>query len=360
LTIELTIIVPSYNRPDRLHRALSYWCQSDWEVIVADGSELSNEVIAGEFKVSKYLWDNKSSLVDRWISAINQVESEFLLICADDDFVGFDACEKCVSYLKSYPTASSAQGLYLGFDNSFKCPLFYPYYNFYRKPFFDPLSKSYPLFEYNQSAISERIFNGFRYYHTLMYSVQRTSNVKKGLINFPKLTNDNPFEIQFNFLNLMFGKSVILPIFYGVRESIIGSAGSSNACVTDWIENDPVSFNEWRNFCVAKFVGNLGLSHEGGQDLFEIALLGYKQFVEELCQVDTGGITGLNKILSIPKNLLKSCLPGKLIAKIREKNVKKRTGMEPDLVQLARNLYGEDSVPDAMRIQQAILGSDII
>lgn len=354
----LTVIIPTYNRPDRLRRALRYWSQSPYQLLVADGSDLSNEAIAKEFNISNYFWDNKSSLVDRWVQAIHLVKTEFLLICADDDFVGFDACEKCVDYLQVNPNTSAALGLLLYFDNSSKRAVFSKAYEHYRVPFFETRCDLPIIYAYNKKELKNRICHGFRFYYTFMYAVQRTSCIKNGLHGFPKLTNDNPFEIQFNLINLMFGEMVILPFLFGVRESIEGSAGSRNSCITKWMHSDPESFKIWCDFCISRLVEASEVSLEEAKLIFSRAISAYQDFILEYW--GDGSIEGFsiaNKLKNFVKKVFKNTIPIRFLLAFRDLRRKKLESklLEPNLVSLTRNEYGVKSVPDAIRIQNAIL-----
>ena len=61
---KLTVVIPTYNRRDRLNRAVRYW-KGHFPVIVADGSDSDNsDLISKDFF---YYHDSRAGLIDRWI-----------------------------------------------------------------------------------------------------------------------------------------------------------------------------------------------------------------------------------------------------------------------------------------------------
>jgi glycosyltransferase domain-containing protein len=335
----ITIVVPTFNRPLFICRSVRYWSNFGSNVIVADGSPINQTTLTPQ--VSQYIWEPDLSMVQRWYLALKSVETKYVLFCADDDFIGFDAIIYCLKFLENNPEYSCAQGCYLGFNSKSgeKIDVWKMYEGI----------EDYPLYS---GASSDRITKSFRYYFHTMYGIQKTDNVIKFLSDFPQLSNDNAFEMQFTFGNSLFGNHKIFPFLYGVREHIPGSAGSITPNITQWKKIDFASFNNWKTYCSELISQTQGINDKDSNDLFDKAFYAYECFINEHPLYKQVGIR--NKILPTLKNLLRQYLPAKLVAKIRERNVEKRSGMQPDLVQLTRSVYGESSVPDAMRIQQAI------
>ena len=336
---KLTILVPTYCRPDRLKRSVSYWSQRDFPCLIADGSPQTNkDIIPTNFK---YYWDPNQNLFDRWYSSISLVKTPYFILCADDDFIGFDAIAKCVNFLESYSEYSCAHGLYGTFVN---------HKGGYQ---FSELYKLAKICESVQSSNTDRIVDKFQNYFLTMYSVQRTENVRRFLNGFPSLSNGNAFEMQFTLGNAIFGNHKIFPFLYGVREGIDNSAGCTTPNLDHWKTSDPQSFNEWRNFCADLIQREVPGISDGGQ-LFDQAFSAYCEFLEKNYGPRIHSAAILNQIKNRTKNLIKRFIPANLLAKLRPKNLNLLTGWEPDLVEMTRRLYGEESVPDAIRIQNAI------
>ena len=218
------------------------------------------------------------------------------------------------------------------------------YTNLYKNIHNYPLTDSDPI---------RRLINSFSYYFHSIYSIQRVSNCLKFLEAFPKLTNDNSFEMQFTFGNACFGKHKIFEFLYGVREIIPNSAGRTTPCIVEWKKSDPHSFHDWRNYCSKLIQREVPGIVDGGQ-VFDQAFSGYCGFLQDYYGRKHVPTT-FNKIKRQTKNLLKKIIPSDLLAKFRPKSSDLFTRCELDLVEMARRLYGEDSVPDVIRIQNAIL-----
>ena len=339
----ITVVVPTFNRPFHMCRSARYWSNFGSKFIVADGSQINQSALVPQ--VPQYIWEPDLSMTQRWYLALESVKTKYVLFCADDDFIGFDAIVQCLDFLENNPGFSCAQGCYLSFKSNPRGKI-----DAYKE--YEGI-ENYPLYS---DHLEDRITKGFRYYFHTMYGVQKTDNALIFLRNFPKLSNDNAFEMQFTFGNSLIGNHKIFPFLYGVREHIPGSAGSVTPNITQWKKTDFASFNNWKTYCSELVSQTQGVNDKDSKDLFDKAFNAYECFINEYPLYKRVGI--LNKIIPTLKNLLRKYLPAKLVSKIRDRNVRNRSGMEPDLVQLTRRLYDEDCVPDAMRIQQAILDCD--
>jgi glycosyltransferase domain-containing protein len=337
----LTVVVPTYERPSRLTRSLKYWSTSTYSVVVADGSK--NSFDCKIYDNIYYYWDSRKTIAQRWYDAISFVNTKYVIFCADDDFISFSGIRKCLDFLEENPDFSCAQGLYSVFVDSPGCQSkFRELYPFIRE--YSPCGK----------PANERIVDALRYYFHTMYSVQRTENVQRFLNGFPSLTNGNAFEMQFTIGNAIFGKHKIFPFLYGVREGIDNSAGCTTPNLDHWKTSDPKSFNEWGNYCADLIQREMPGISDGGQ-LFDQAFSAYCEFLEKNYGPRIHSTTTLNQIKNRTKNLVKKFIPSHFLTNLRSRNLNLLSGWEPDLVQLTRKLYGEESVPDAIRIQNAIL-----
>jgi glycosyltransferase domain-containing protein len=340
-----TIIIPTFQRRNRLKKSIRYWKRSKFKIAIADGSSLSNADLIPEG--IDYYWRPKISIFDRWFSVIQSVRTKYFVLCADDDFIGFNAIERCVSFLEDNQDYSCAQGCYHYFKDKGSHFL---YGNIYGG------IESYPLFEPNFEL---RFYYSLRYYFHTIYSVQRTENALKFLDRFPKLSNDNAFEMQFTLGNSLFGKHKIFPFLYGVREIIEGSAGQITQNLIDWIETDRESFLVWRDFFVCKMLDTLALGKMDAERLFDEAISGYHQHVLESKGLRSGqDLAGFDKAKTLARNVVKRLISKKILDLFNRSKAKAENGESADLVRLTKETFGEGSTLDAQRIQQAIMGHE--
>jgi glycosyltransferase domain-containing protein len=83
----ITIIIPTYNRSAYLHRNLTFWKDSKIQMIVADGSSLSQPAEKlSEFSNLAYFYE-ETSLQARLKRAIDHVVTDFAIICGDDELM---------------------------------------------------------------------------------------------------------------------------------------------------------------------------------------------------------------------------------------------------------------------------------
>jgi hypothetical protein len=200
-----------------------------------------------------------------------------------------------------------------------------------------------------------RICNSLRYYVSALYSVQRTQNTVAFLKGFGGYTNDNAFELIFTLGNNLFGKHKILPILYGVRESIPGSAGCVNPSLASWRENDSKSFGEWRSFCIDKIIEIAKIDSSKAPALFDQAFQGYEEFCKNPYCLDMKvGKDIKSRARRLAKSFLKPILPNRFFSSIKQA-FESPAKVETDLVSFADRLFGSGSVADALRIQNCII-----
>lgn len=127
-----TLIIPTYNRPNFLLRCLRYYytCQITARIIVADGSGSSDFDVNAQsiksfqkcgmdiyhFKPSKSLKIGSINMgfFERLKQCLETVDTPYVNIIADDDFVGKDYLHWASSFLHKHDDYSSVFGAYCG------------------------------------------------------------------------------------------------------------------------------------------------------------------------------------------------------------------------------------------------------
>ena len=232
---DLTVLIPTFNRPSKIIRSTKYWVKSGYKISVLDGSDEFNQEIASIRQIRYFHWKNKS-IVERWRDGILSVDTSYFVICADDDFIGFDALERGLSFLKDNKDYSCAHGRYCAFTkNSHGLRAWFRY-------------PRIETFELNSPKTEDRLHSFFRYYAQTIYSVQKSNQIKQLISKIPSNFPPNAFEFQFNIFNALVGKQKIFDDLYGVREDLPNSGGKIEPSVDDWIANSPSDFVKWQKF----------------------------------------------------------------------------------------------------------------
>lgn len=345
----LTIVIPTYERRDRLKRSIAYWLQSGYQIVVADGSAASNSDLVP--KPAQYSHDPDSRIVERWINAIRQVKTEYILLCADDDFVGLEAISKCLKFLQANPDYSCAQGQYVFFESEELLPCVYEGYTH-----IDNWPREHDQF-------SPRLCKAMDNYMHCIYSVQRTKNVHCFLNEFPVLTNDHTMELQFTICNAIFGKHHIFESFYALREIIKNSGGQTFQYVGKWYKADRVAFNKWRAYCVNLFVKHQGLDLCQAENLFDQAFSLYIADEERARPEENRSLQmRVRRVIrnTLPTTMVKAFRFGREILRnffrLPKKVFHEKNGTNA-VVEFCENKFGPSSVNDARRMQRSLLAS---
>ncbi len=294
----ITVVIPSRNRPQYLKRAIDYWGKSHWSVVIADGStEPFTELLPPNIR---YFRDNGESLPGRITRVLETLETEFAVLCADDDFLGFTAIDRCLEFLTANPDYSAAQG------EGFKfAQIVSPRFLFV--PNMTPKTETHKV---DAASASARMQHAMKPYSPVFYAVQRRQVLTAAVKALEGITNPNPVELQLAIVPSIFGKHAILPFFYSARETIAGSAGTEMEDIESWLSN-PKSVQEldlWRRRVAEIYSRSGNGSIEDGLDAFELALTTYREYCAETKAPPSA------RVLAKLVPLIKAVLPEKLLA----------------------------------------------
>ncbi|GAG25392.1 unnamed protein product, partial [marine sediment metagenome] len=132
MTENCTMIITTYNKPNLLRRILTYYnkCKFDNKIIVADTSskenKKENKKIISNCKNLDIFYLTEFPTIDEFpgasgqfvkiADATEQVEDEYCLTCADDDFIIPEGIKKSVDFLEKNSDFVIAQGQHLSFS----------------------------------------------------------------------------------------------------------------------------------------------------------------------------------------------------------------------------------------------------
>jgi glycosyltransferase domain-containing protein len=220
----LTIIIPTYNRSKNLIRLIKFYSEINVNIIVLDASE-NQEFFVNNDQLN-YIHLRGSKLHERLLYASKLVTTNYVAICADDDFLFPQGLEKCIEFLEINRDYSCVQGAYIRFkyDNFFSWRPDYVHWN---------------KIEITQNSALERTLQS-RKSCQFLYSTMRTSDFNTVTSLFENVSSEciTINELAFNYVVPFLGKYRTLPTIYGAR--IEHAKSSVNLRYCEWIEiNDP-------------------------------------------------------------------------------------------------------------------------
>lgn len=217
----LTVIIPTYNRVENLSRLVDFYQNTNVKLIVLDGSSKPNLRMTNT-KV-KYMYLSDSNLHERLLYSSKLVDTKYVAICADDDFIFPRGLERCIRFLDAHPDYSSVQGAFIRFnyDQFFSWRPDYVHWNAIRILEDDPIDRT----------LNSRKSCQF------LYSTMRASTFKSVVsaftgVNSGSLTMN---ELAFNYIVPFLGKYQTIPVIYGAR--LEHAKSGVNMRYSTWIKN---------------------------------------------------------------------------------------------------------------------------
>ncbi len=209
---KITLIIPTHNRHHYLTRILEYYSDINLRILVADSSQ-NEYTFKDKYQIDYFHYPNympQNKLAD----IIQKVKTPYVFMCADDDFIIPKSIEKCVKFLDNNSDYSSVQGIYFRFIYGKK------------KTMFSLMYTSKINYDLNENSVEKRLKRCMKNYMQMVYCVNRTENLKD-FFNLPSIDDLTMVEIAICLISVINGKHKTLPIPYGAREVIKGSAGNT-------------------------------------------------------------------------------------------------------------------------------------
>ena len=275
-----TIIIPTYNRPDRLKRLLYYYSKygNNFSIIVADSSSNENKMLNSKnvlvFTQSniQYL-DNYSFKINpsnKLKDALNYVNTRYTVFCADDDFITPNGINKSVEFLENNQDFSVAQGnyipFYLGNEDKREVKI-----RWRSSPYLDK-SITFPEAE---SRLASHLSN---YQSTTFYAVHRTDLLKMIFEETSKYADDSNFsELLLSMLTLIYGKGKHMNVLYCARERVASSGGNTSKNFNDFIKDGTYEkkYNKFRECLVEHLIKKSQLNSDEAKELIDKAMSKY-------------------------------------------------------------------------------------
>ena len=312
-----TIIIPSHDRHHLLLRAIDYYSELDFLVLIVDSSEVFlNVKLPGNIT---YLHLPGSLFGDKIYSGLCKASTPYSCLCADDDFLAENGLKSGQEFLEENLDYVSVQGHYIQFDPSI------------------PKEKNNPLYlnmigyKNDSDLIKDRALDALTVPH--IYALHRTIILKNAIHITLDITNVTVVELSIPLVTMCYGKHTVLPVFWSARDIVRYSK------YLDENENDLPYYDEgnieanklnkivinWKDFLISsegnklinnfvETVADIVPDPKEARDLFNSVNINYLSLVKR-----KNNISFKQKL----KNITKLLLPSFVVRKIQLNNYDK-------------------------------------
>lgn len=210
----LTLVIPTFNRPGHLSRLLSYYAgkNPEFSILVLDSSEpeiqSANSELLRRFagKAQHMGFPGTIRPSQKLAEGLQHVGTPYAALCADDDIVFPEALGHALDFLGSHPDYVCCDGIYLNFGAS-KGEI--------------NLSVEYGSRSIEAEHPGARVFRLFQRYESLFYAVYRTPDMRD-LFSFIKDIPSYHFQELFQAAGTVLkGKTHRLAEFYAARQDCV-------------------------------------------------------------------------------------------------------------------------------------------
>ena len=276
----ITILIPTFNRPDYLRRILSYY--NDYKIahniIVADSSsdenkQINNKTISSLPSINISYLDEYPSEINPYnkiINALENVNTKYCVFCADADFITPNGIKQSVDFLEHNPDFAVAHGYYISFhlENTENGQ------QFFSKSMYSRESITFP-------DAKERLTHHLSNYYPTFYAVHKVDMLQMVFKETLKFADDYRFgELLLSMLVLLYGKLKCLDILYGARQGRKDLPDSSNTASNNLIDfiNDGTyneKYEKFRNCLTIHLSKNSQLDIEESKRVIDAAMSAY-------------------------------------------------------------------------------------
>lgn len=198
-----TLIIPTHNRQEYLKRSIDYFKDLDAQVIYCDSTELkSSEKFSSNML---YIHLPNEKFVDKILIALDLIKTDYIALCADDDFVIIDALYEGASVLSHSESIKTVLGFNLLFHENFD------------KNFYYRKKSKFFIIDSNPYDNIKLFFNN---YQQVLWGMYDKTILKKSfdIIKQAEFKNDNFIELVIGGIACYIGGISILKRIWSVRE----------------------------------------------------------------------------------------------------------------------------------------------
>jgi len=226
---KLTIVIPTYNRPRYIRRALEFWYKTPVQLVILDGSAEPTE-LPDKFKASENItyYHAPVSLEERLGKSTEFVKTKYAALISDDEFFLPSVLSKCIQFLDDHDDYAACKGLAVsfGWDG--------------RIINWKPINKTLRGYKVVAENPSDRIYEHLsNYAHASLWSVQRRdvyAASMKAVGSGPPFPAGGCAELQVSLITAYMGKIMIVQELMWLR---------SYENQSTWWKQAPLSIAAW-------------------------------------------------------------------------------------------------------------------
>jgi len=206
---KITVIIPTHERHQYLKRSLDYWSQSEFQILVVDSS---GDKFQGQVpdNINYFHYPNKP-FVEKLIDGLGKIDTEYTVLCADDDFITPTGLNACIEFLEDNKDYIVAHGQYIA--------IVPPGNNLEPDGHFCWRQKYLSASNEFEDAVDRLRYHFKNYSCPTFYGVHRTSIMLLIKQETEKHTNETRFaELLPSMLSVIYGKVKRLDSLYCARE----------------------------------------------------------------------------------------------------------------------------------------------
>lgn len=202
---QITIIIPTYYRALLVRRSIAYYEPLGIKVIIVDSSKTALQT-KGLVNIT-YLHTPGIAFAKKISLALGMVETPYVCLCADDDFLSLNGLQSGFEFLRTNPDYASVQGTFIQFILNRK---------FLTYGIGDAGKQNYTI---GESDISARVIHAFDQYKNCMYALYRTPVLVSAMNLACSVDEVTVVEISTNLVGNIYGKHTTLPVFWMARDA---------------------------------------------------------------------------------------------------------------------------------------------
>jgi len=279
LTPVVTLIIPTFNRPQFVARVLRYYADQNFphQIIVADGSyaegkkanERTVSAMKDKLNVHHHCYDPEISLFSRVALVCERSKTKYALMCSDDDFIVPSTIDKGVDFLESHPDYALVYGRAAILDIGQASD---------RHIHEHITSHTYRQFTIDIDDPGQRLINHLADYTPTYYAMHRRGE----LADTMRVTGENTKDFRFGemlttSLSIIHGKVKCLDALYMVRQVNMDSTSLNTIGWDDLLASQDYSerYIAFRDSVAEKLAKVAGLNPENAKETANHAFTAY-------------------------------------------------------------------------------------
>ncbi|MBT5471770.1 MAG: TIGR00180 family glycosyltransferase [Nitrospina sp.] len=279
----LTIIIPTHERHHVLARAIDFYQDFNFNIVIADSSAKKLDIELPDNITYRHYPD--LNYVKKILKTAESITTPYICLTADDDYLLESSLCEGLSFLKSNLDFVSVQGIYLQFELIENEVIFSPKYG--------SQEASYAV--EGEDSLS-RVVRAYNPYMHQFYSIQHKDIFIKSFRSCAHFSVCHFAELATILVPMCYGKHRVLPILWMARDTYVfyrpdvyqnpGPEKSKHGVISHWYRMSDYLIGEIKSFLAseesrvmkkefAKNISDLVSSEKESDELFNAAFKSY-------------------------------------------------------------------------------------